>query len=503
MLIGGAVLTAIVGAPLVINAVSSDRSEESFSEAVEAGVKFTATEQITVTGVSFFKSDANNAKVAAVWDTATGRRVAAGPVADENAKGWVTVELTKPILVEPGSTYIASYFSSAGGYTQEDDKFTKKVVDDAVVYPADAGVLSTTGVMPADVDGENGYSVKVAYAKGDTRPPEEVVEVGIPEELATAAPVITATSSTEDSVSIAWDSKRLPKETSYTLAYGADKNNLSSSLTVNAAAEDGVTLLKLAKGTLYYVNVFPTSKTDAVASVEILTKGEQPKAAAPAAPQQQNPAAPSTPQKNGTPNAPAPAPNPKPGSGSIKVPVSVAVLGDSNSNGNFGFLDTGVENGKAYITQNRGYVSFAGGWANNGAPSARIAQNAPSLPNADVAAIMAGTNDAAKHITKEQLATNLRAISGKVGARNTLILALPPFNAMAGEIPKMNDMLRQIAAENGWDFFDPWSEVRGADNKWVQGYTREGLHANPEGYKVMGYAFEKYVAKRYANVDVN
>ena len=502
-----------VSSPIAANAsaypATPDVITSDFTRAAEAGVKFTTNKATTITGVSFFKSDRNNASIVSIWDPTTNRRIATGLLTDNQATGWVTAQLSKQIVVDPGKTYIASYYSGRGGYSVNNNAYKSSVVDGNIVYPADAGVLSTNGKVPTDAPGVDGYAVHVLYEGQATTPaPEPTPEPTTPPVVTpepTTPPVVTpeptpapeptpeptpapeptpepvpapdiaAAGSTTDSISLAWLSINVPTGAEYTVQYGTDESNLDHTATVDASTGNGITIWPLEESTKYYLNVYPTSNPSAAVNVSVLTK---------------------TNTTNPTPEPTKPVP--------ADIPVSVAILGDSNSNGNNidRTLEAGIRDKTAFVTQNRGYIEFVGGWANSGANSAFIAQNAPSVPNADVAVIMSGTNNIPVGVNKANLERDLQLTSKKVGAQKTLILAVPPFNKMNVESAALNVTLKEIADSNGWNFFDPWASIRTADNKWVAGYEGDGLHTNPAGYRVMGLALEQFIAKKYAGYDI-
>jgi hypothetical protein len=368
-LMGGLMIaTAVIGAPTAANAAPTgtpDITAVNFNKTAEAGVKFTTNEKVTVTGVSFFKSERNNATIASIWDPSTGRRIATGLADDFTVNGWITVPLSKPVVVNPGDNYIASFFSSKGGYSQENDEYVKPVTDGAIVYPADAGVISTVGKMPVDVKGNDGYAVKVEYAEraeaptpAPTTPPvttptptpepttpaptpapeptqPPVVITPTPEPTVPApepttpitpapetAPVVRATSLTNDSISLSWDTSDLAAGTKYLVKYGTDENALDRALIVDATTNGGVTLSELKANTRYYTQVSPVSNPTAVTSNSVVTKANEAAPAPTPAPTTPAPV-PTTPAPSPEPTTPAPSPtNPIPGS----IPVSVAVL---------------------------------------------------------------------------------------------------------------------------------------------------------------------------------
>ena len=87
------------------------------TSAVELGVKFTADNNGTVTGIRFYKAAANTgAHVGSLW-SATGTLLASATFSNETATGWQYVTFTNPVSVTAGTTYVAGYFAPKGHYS--------------------------------------------------------------------------------------------------------------------------------------------------------------------------------------------------------------------------------------------------------------------------------------------------------------------------------------------------------------------------------------------------
>ncbi len=422
-------------------------------DATELGVKFSVTKPTTVTGIKVYRSD-SSVRIGSLWNVATQRRATTGILQPGSQSGateptWVTATFAKPIVVEPGESFIASYYSPQGTYSVSSGVYAAKKTDGPIVYPALAGTMTTQAGQMPNTAGSSSYLVEVLYeGKTSSVPPTTA-----------GAPKITATASTASSISLAWTSASIAQGTQYTVRYTASGSPTSREDTVDASKGDGITLDDLTPSTPYALVVFPTATSSASVALTVSTKGN----AVPAG-----------------------------------LPIQVAVVGDSNTTGFKGHLETGIQTGYAYIAQVKGYIQFAGGWARDGSTSAVMNQNVTAVPTAKVTIIMAGTNDLTKNVTDAELESNLKSISKKVGAPNTLILAIPPFNAANVRAAQVNVSLKSIAARNGFAFFDPWTKHRTADNKWVAEYMREGLHTTKEGYRVMGLEVERFVALKYA-----
>jgi Domain of unknown function (DUF4082) len=84
---------------------------------VELGVKFTAAQSGTITGIRFYKSTANTGDhVVSLW-SAGGTLLAQATSSGETASGWQSVDFSSPVEISSGSTYIAGYFDPHGHYS--------------------------------------------------------------------------------------------------------------------------------------------------------------------------------------------------------------------------------------------------------------------------------------------------------------------------------------------------------------------------------------------------
>jgi len=93
--------------------ITADSGEAA---SLEVGVKFTADLDGFVTGIRFYKSVANSGThIGNLW-TAGGIKLGSATFTGESASGWQQVAFSSPIAVTAGTTYVASYFTSAGRY---------------------------------------------------------------------------------------------------------------------------------------------------------------------------------------------------------------------------------------------------------------------------------------------------------------------------------------------------------------------------------------------------
>jgi hypothetical protein len=82
------------------------------ADPVELGVKFQTSTAGQVTGFRFYKGPQNTgAHIANLW-SATGTLLATATFADETPTGWQQVNLSSPVTLTAGTTYIVSYHTN-------------------------------------------------------------------------------------------------------------------------------------------------------------------------------------------------------------------------------------------------------------------------------------------------------------------------------------------------------------------------------------------------------
>ena len=81
--------------------------------AVNLGLKFQASTSGFITAVRFYKeTDNTGVHIGSLW-SATGQLLASGTFTGESASGWQELDFTSPVAVTAGTTYVASYHTSA------------------------------------------------------------------------------------------------------------------------------------------------------------------------------------------------------------------------------------------------------------------------------------------------------------------------------------------------------------------------------------------------------
>ena len=122
--------------------------------AVEVGLKFTSTTNGAITGIRFYKGPLNTGThLVDLW-SAAGTLLATATSTNETASGWQQVNFSNPVRVQAGVTYIASYHTNAGEYSD-------------TPYYFDTLQGTTNGSLAATGDGLNGV---FAYSSGSIFP---------------------------------------------------------------------------------------------------------------------------------------------------------------------------------------------------------------------------------------------------------------------------------------------------------------------------------------------
>jgi hypothetical protein len=139
--------------------------------AVTVGVKFTSDVAGNVTGIRFYKAATNTGvHVGSLW-SASGSLLASATFTSESASGWQTVTFANPVQIDPGTTYVASYFAPNGHYSVNSGAFASGV-DNAPLH-ALANSTSADGVFtyggasafPASSYNSSNYWVDVVFDK--------------------------------------------------------------------------------------------------------------------------------------------------------------------------------------------------------------------------------------------------------------------------------------------------------------------------------------------------
>jgi methionine-rich copper-binding protein CopC len=184
------------------------------SGAVELGMKFTSDVAGYITSIRFYKGTGNTGThVGHLW-TATGTLLGSATFANETATGWQQVDFPSPIAINPGTTYVISYFAPAGHYAISGGYFNTTGVDSGTLHAPSSGasggngvyVYGSSGGFPTNSFNATNYWVDPVFdvAPIDTLPP--TVSVVSPANgstgAATNAPVTVTFSESMDASTI-------------------------------------------------------------------------------------------------------------------------------------------------------------------------------------------------------------------------------------------------------------------------------------------------------------
>lgn len=112
----------------------------------ELGVKFTADVAGSITGIRFYKGTQNTgAHIGHLW-TIGGTLLASATFTSETASGWQQVNFSTPVAIQAGATYVASYHTTSGHYSEDDYYFQNAGLDNAPLHALKAGVSGANGV---------------------------------------------------------------------------------------------------------------------------------------------------------------------------------------------------------------------------------------------------------------------------------------------------------------------------------------------------------------------
>ena len=113
---GTGVSIAVSGPNTIFGSVAPPSADAGDPSPVELGVKFKSDAFGTIRGIRFYKSAANTGShIGTLW-TAEGQRLAQATFSSETSSGWQTVTFQNPVEIQPGTTYVASYFAPNGHY---------------------------------------------------------------------------------------------------------------------------------------------------------------------------------------------------------------------------------------------------------------------------------------------------------------------------------------------------------------------------------------------------
>ncbi|NUT52954.1 MAG: DUF4082 domain-containing protein [Saccharothrix sp.] len=139
------------------------------AQPVELGVKVRFAGKGEVLGVRFYKGEGNTGThTGSLW-TSTGLLLASGTFTGETTTGWQTLMFAVPVVVQPATTYVVSYYAPNGRYAASQRYFeSQPTTYGPITAPGDGanGVFRYGGGFPGDGHLASNYWVDVVYRNG-------------------------------------------------------------------------------------------------------------------------------------------------------------------------------------------------------------------------------------------------------------------------------------------------------------------------------------------------
>jgi hypothetical protein len=167
------------------------------SSGLELGLKFTTTNSGSITGVRFYKvPDSLGTHTGSLWSS-TGTLLATGTFSNESTQGWEELDFSSPVSVTAGTTYVASYHTTAWHYAYTPDGLASAVTNGPLTAQASGGVYAygATSTFPSNSFGATNYWVDAVFttSSGTFSP---VVSSNTPTSGSTGNPVTVAPTAT-------------------------------------------------------------------------------------------------------------------------------------------------------------------------------------------------------------------------------------------------------------------------------------------------------------------
>jgi hypothetical protein len=138
--------------------------------ALNLGMKFIPSQSGFITALRFYKSPTNAGTHTGMLHTAAGTLLAQAVFVNETASGWQQVNLTTPVPVTAGSTYVVSYHSSPGNYSSTEGFFETSLVNGPLTAPSSASsggnglyLYGGAPAMPVSTYNASNYWVDVVF----------------------------------------------------------------------------------------------------------------------------------------------------------------------------------------------------------------------------------------------------------------------------------------------------------------------------------------------------
>ena len=136
------------------------------ASAVELGTVFTPAKDGKITSIRFFKGTGNGGThTGRIWSS-SGQQLASVQFVNETPTGWQSANLSQPLTVSAGTTYVVSYLAPQGRYSYTSGFFNNPFTNGDLSAPANNNgryLYGTGGGFPTYSYGAANYFVDIAY----------------------------------------------------------------------------------------------------------------------------------------------------------------------------------------------------------------------------------------------------------------------------------------------------------------------------------------------------
>ena len=147
-----------------------DTTTANDGQSIEVGERFRPDQSGFITALRYFKGAGwTGTRTGDLWSD-TGTLLATVTFSGESASGWQQAELSQPVAVTAGMTYVVSYFSSSGDYSFTQNAFAGTVASPPLEVPASTatepnGVYRYGGGFPSDTFAASNYWADVVFRR--------------------------------------------------------------------------------------------------------------------------------------------------------------------------------------------------------------------------------------------------------------------------------------------------------------------------------------------------
>ena len=151
---------------------------ENDPNAVNLGVKFQVSTNGTILGIRFYKGPQNTGVHTGDLWTTSGTLLASATFTNETASGWQQVNFSNPVSITAGTTYIASYETTVGEYSEDDNYFTNALTNGPLTAPSSSSsggnrvyAYGSSNPFPNNTYSAANYWVDVVFSPSATQTP--------------------------------------------------------------------------------------------------------------------------------------------------------------------------------------------------------------------------------------------------------------------------------------------------------------------------------------------